>query len=415
MLFAGALLVAGAVGFVKYRTFINPPAVTTGAVFVAPVSQAVYGTGTVEPERWAKVIPLQRRRLTEICRCEGGTVKAGQVLAKQDDTEEQNALQELDLKREQLDRDVKRARDDRKNDKITKAQLEQFESNLDQAESRVAAQKARIESLVLRAPLDGMVLRRDGEIGEIVGPSDVLFWVGSPFPKQVIAEINEEEITKIVIGQKAYLRTEAFSGQQLHAVVSQITPKGDPLRQTFRTYLRLPNDSPLRTGMTVEVNIIYREKAAATLVPAEAVLANAVQVVRDRKIERVPVTVGIRGTRNVEVTGGVSRGDIVLSPARNDLADGSWVKAGAPINRAAIASIESPSAAASNSAPNAAPASPASPAAAPQQNQAQRTEPARTVPQRTEPTDPNDANLSAAITSHIDSVVNDARRNAYKF
>jgi RND family efflux transporter MFP subunit len=250
MLMAGVLVAGGAVAFLKYRTFLNPPAVTTGQVFVAPVSQAVYGTGTIEPERWAKVIPLQRRRLLEICRCEGGAVKAGQVLAKQDDAEERSLLDELQIKNDQIDRDTKRARDDRKDNKITKAQLEQQESLFDQSQSRISAQKARLDALVLRAPLDGMVLRRDGEVGEIVGPTDVLFWVGSPLPKQVVAEINEEEITKIAIGQNAYLRTEAFAGKQLRAVVSQITPKGDPMRQTFRTYLRLPNDSPLRTGMT---------------------------------------------------------------------------------------------------------------------------------------------------------------------
>lgn len=396
-LFATSLLAAGAVAYVKYGTFINPPAVTTGAVFVAPVSQAVYGTGTVEPERWAKVIPLQRRRLMEICRCEGGAVKTGQILAKQDDAEERSALQELEIKREQLDRDVKRARDSRKKNDISKAELEQQESNFDQAESRIAAQKSRIDALILRAPLDGMVLRRDGEVGEIVGPTDVLFWVGSPFPKQVVAEINEEEITKIATGQKAYLRTEAFSGQQLHAVVSQITPKGDPMRQTFRTYLRLPDDSPLRIGMTVEVNIVFREKSAATLVPVEAVVNNAVQVVRGGKIERVPVTVGIRGTRNIEITGSVSRGDIVLSPGRAELVEGSWVKAGTPTNQAAIASLE---------------AGPATDRGAPAGTASDS--PAAKV-QRTEPVDPNDATISAAIVAHMDSVVGDARKDLYKY
>ena len=402
MLIVGVLLAGGAVAFLKYRTFLNPPAVTTGQVFVAPVSQAVYGTGTVEPERWAKVIPLQRRRLLEICRCEGSAVKTGQILAKQDDAEERSLLDELQIKNDQIDRDTKRARDDRKDSKITKAQLEQQEFLLDQSQSRITAQKSRLDALVLRAPLDGMVLRRDGEVGEIVGPTDVLFWVGSPLPKQVIAEINEEEITKIAIGQKAYLRTEAFAGNQLHAVVSQITPKGDPMRQTFRTYLRLPNDSPLRTGMTVEVNIVYREKPAATLVPLEAVVNNTVQIVRNGKLESVPVTVGIRGTRNVEVDGSVSSGDIVLSPGRTDLADGSWVKAGKPTNLAAIAALDAPA---------------ANPGAGAGSDVGSPAPVASTSPtvQRTEPTDSNDAQISAAITAHIDSVVSDARRNLYKF
>src|SRR5258706_5758794 len=165
-----------------------------------------------------------------------------------------------------------------------------------------------------------MVLRRDGEVGEIVGPTDVLFGLGPPAPMQVVAEINEEEITRIAVGQKAFLRSEAFSAQALRATVSQITPKGDPTRKTFRVYLLLPRDTPLRIGMTVEVNIIYREKTAAIVVPNEAVSGNAVKVVSGGKSRRVPGPVGIRGRRKLEIIGDVPKCATDMSPARVKLA-----------------------------------------------------------------------------------------------
>jgi RND family efflux transporter MFP subunit len=210
------------------------------------------------------------------------------VLGRQDDAEEVSALHQLEINQEQLVRDLNRAEPDRDKNDAARTVYEQRFTQLEESKSRISAQKVRIDSLVLRAPLDGMVLRRDGEMGEIVGPTDVLFWVGPPAPMQVVAEINEDEITRIATGQKAFLRSEAFATQALRATVSQITPKGDPTRKTFRVYLRLPSDTPLRIGMTVEVNIIYREKTAAVVVPAEAVVNNAVQVVSDGKVERVP-------------------------------------------------------------------------------------------------------------------------------
>ncbi|HXQ05555.1 MAG TPA: HlyD family efflux transporter periplasmic adaptor subunit, partial [Bradyrhizobium sp.] len=160
----------------------------------------------MEPERWAKVVPLQRRRLIELCRCEGQAVKAGQVLGRQDDAEEVSALHELEINNDQLARDLDRASRDRDKSEAAKTEYEQRSTQFEQSKSRMSAQKARIDSLVLRAPLDGMVLRRDGEVGEIVGPTEVLFWVGPPTPMQVVAEINEEEITRIAAGQKAFLR-----------------------------------------------------------------------------------------------------------------------------------------------------------------------------------------------------------------
>jgi RND family efflux transporter MFP subunit len=385
---AGLAVVALGGVYLKFPDFFRPPTVTTATAIVAPVSEAIYGTGTVEPERWAKVVPIQRRRLVELCRCEGQTVRAGQILGRQDDAEEVSALRELEIDKDQLGRDLDRAEKDRDKSDAAKTEYEQRSTKVEESKSRISAQKVRIDTLVLRAPLDGMVLRRDGEVGEIVGPTDVLFWVGPPAPMQVVAEINEEEITRIAAGQKAFLRSEAFPEQALRATVSQITPKGDPTRKTFRVYLRLPPDTPLRIGMTVEVNIVYHEKPAAVVVPAEALIGNDVQVVRGGKIERIRVNVGIRGSRNVEVIGNVSKDTIVLSPARADLADGTRV-------RLAATPVRPPTDAPED----------ATPAPVPDQKPAAVTS----------SVDPDDAVISSAISAHVDSIVNDARRNVGKY
>jgi RND family efflux transporter MFP subunit len=404
----GGLAVLGALAYGAYRfpqvlpksvaNLIRPISVTTAVVQVAPVSEAVYGTGTVEPERWAKVVPLQRRRLVEICRCEGQAVRAGQILARQDDTEERNLLQELEINHEQLDRNLRRARDD----KAPKAEIEQKETAFDQSKSRISAQRARIDTLLLKAPMDGLVLRRDGEVGEIVGPTEVPFWVGQPTPLQVVAEINEEEIVKVSVGQKVFLRTEAFEGQALRADVAQITPKGDPTRKTFRVYLRLPQQTPLRIGMTVEANIIFREKQAAMVVPTESVVANAVQEVGDDgRIRRVPVNIGVKGSRSVEVSGDLSRGAIILSPGRPDLTERTKVASSNQPDQIAVASTRSSEASANDAPPERA----MHPAGAQ----------GREVQPPGEPEDPSSSALRSAISAHIESVVLDARRNAQKY
>src|SRR6266849_4047024 len=100
--------IAGA--YFVYPDFFQSPTVTTAVAIRAPVSEAIYGTGTVEPERWAKVVPLQRRRLVELCRCEGQAVKVGQILGRQDDAEEVSALHELEINNDQLARDLDRAK-----------------------------------------------------------------------------------------------------------------------------------------------------------------------------------------------------------------------------------------------------------------------------------------------------------------
>jgi RND family efflux transporter MFP subunit len=383
-----AIAATGA-GYYAYSNFLYPPLVTTSIANLAPVSEAVYGTGTVEPERWAKVVPLQRRRLVELCQCEGQVVKSGQILGRQDDAEERSALEQMEINRGQLERDLSRAEKERDKSDAARTEYEQRWTKFEEAKSRIAAQKVRLDSLLLRAPLDGMVLRRDGEVGEIAGPTDVLFWVGPPAPMQVVAEINEEEINRIAAGQKALLRSEAFPGRALRATVSQITPKGDPTRKTFRVYLRLPQDTPLRIGMSVEANIIFREKQAAVVVPAEAVTGDSVQIIEDGRISRVPVTVGIRGSRNVEIIGDVVKGMAVLSPWRTDLADGTRIR----IDNSLAKAVEPPA--------TSEPVDQPGPAA----------ETTVVAAATAAPMDPDDAVISAAMTAHIDAVVNDARRS----
>src|ERR1700737_2774001 len=134
-----AVLAVTAVGgtYWKHPDFFQPPTVTPGAAVLGPVSEAIYGTGTVEPERWAKVVPLQRRRLVELCRCEGQAVKVGQVLGRQDDAEEVSALHELEINQEQLVRDLNRAEPDRDKNDAAKTVYEQRFTQLEESKSRI--------------------------------------------------------------------------------------------------------------------------------------------------------------------------------------------------------------------------------------------------------------------------------------
>src|SRR6201985_405788 len=106
-----AILAMAAAGgsYYAYTDYLHVQTVKTSVATLAPLSEAIYGTGTVEPARWAKVVPLQRRRLVDLCTCEGQTVKAGQVLGRQDDAEERNTLNELQLSSQQAQRDLDRA------------------------------------------------------------------------------------------------------------------------------------------------------------------------------------------------------------------------------------------------------------------------------------------------------------------
>lgn len=304
------------------------PAVETAAVTRGKAAQVVYATGVVEPVVWAKVSALQRKRIVEICRCEGETVKKGDVLARLDDVEEKAVLTELRARRDRIQEEVERTRGLVERNVASRVVLEEKQTQLREYEARITAQQERIHHLQLRAPMDGVVLRRDGQVGEIAGitSSDVLLWVGQPKPLRIVADVNEEDIVRVMPGQKVLLRHESQSGDPLLATVDSITPKGDPATKTFRAYFLLPEDTPLKIGMSVEANVVVREVENARLVPAEAVANGQVWIVEGNRVRPVKVRLGITGARMVEVLEGVDEGQRVVSPARGELKPGARVK-----------------------------------------------------------------------------------------
>lgn len=320
------LLVAGAgVGLWRYA---NLPAVEVARVHRGTAAEIVYATGVVEPRYWSKVSTLQRERIVWICDCEGQRVKKGDILARLDDREEVATLAEMEARRARLEGDVARAQSLLEKKVTTQTAYEQVLTQLHEYEARIDAQKQRIDVLKLRAPMDGVVLKKDGQVGEIAVATgdDALFWVGEPKPLRIVADVNEDDIPRVKVGQKVLLRSDAFKDKILEATVSEITPKGDPINKTFRVYLGLPDDTPLSIGMSVEANIVVEEHKDVLLVPGEAVIDDHVFRVDERKLIRVPVTLGIHGTRMVEVRSGLKEGDLVASPAASTMKTGERVR-----------------------------------------------------------------------------------------
>ncbi|MBI1383719.1 MAG: efflux RND transporter periplasmic adaptor subunit [Rhizobiales bacterium] len=309
--------------------------VTVARLARGSAAEVVYATGIVEPKTWAKVTAPSRRRITELCDCEGKTVKQGEILARLDDGEERAQLTELEARLAYLREDVQRLRRLVERNITSRKEFDEKLTQIREFEARIVAQKHRIEELQLRSPMDGVVLRRDGEVGEIagVGAGDVLLWIGQPQPLQIVAEVNEDDVFRVKTGQRVLLRHEGHEGVPLTAAVDRITPKGTPETKTFRVFLSLPDDTPLLIGMSIEANIVVREAENAVLVPTEAVSAGKAQVVENGRLRQRDVVLGARGGRVSEVISGLEPGDIVLVPRRDDLDTGTRVRMREVANR----------------------------------------------------------------------------------
>lgn len=302
------------------------PLIATARITRGTAAEIVYATGAVEPETWSRSTPLVRGRIIERCRCEGKSVKAGDVLARLDDKEALATLNDLRAQEEFQRHEFERQSQLLARGAATSQAYQRSESDLARIRAQIAAQTQRLDYFKLVAPMDGVVLKEDGEVGDMVDPGTILYRVGLEKPLWVVADVNEEDIPRVQIGQKALLRADAFGNQALPGTVKQITPAGDPVAKTFRVRIGLPDDTPLRVGMSVEANIVSRETADTLLAPANAVVNGSLMVIEGGRVQRRAVRIGIRGSAAVEILDGASEGELVAAPATADIKDGERIR-----------------------------------------------------------------------------------------
>jgi RND family efflux transporter MFP subunit len=307
------------------------PVVDLVPVERGPAVRAVYATGNVEPVRWAKITPLVQGRIEEIYVHENAEVAPGELLARLDETEIRATVTELEARRDYLVHEVDRTRALLTKGHGTEKAYELASSEYQQVLAAIAAANARRDHYILRSPIAGMVLRRDGEVGEVVNSQSVMYWIGRPKPLRIEAEVDEEDIARVAVGQTTLIKADAFPDQPLAGTVAEITPKGDPVNKSYRVRIALPDDTPLMIGMTTELNIVIERRDDAHLVPDTAVQDGRLWTVVDGRARPVPVRVGIRGNGRTEVsaeTGDLPGTVVGLPPAGLKAGDRVRVKDG---------------------------------------------------------------------------------------
>ncbi|MDH3669255.1 MAG: efflux RND transporter periplasmic adaptor subunit [Paracoccaceae bacterium] len=305
----------------------RPITVTIATISRGDAARIVYATGVVEPKLWSEVTPLRRGRIIETCRCEGTDVASGALLFRLDDAEVSARLTELEARLGFAEQEFIRAEDLLDRRVGTREKYEEAFANVSGLRASVASVRSQLADLEIRAPMAGQVLRIDGEVGEVAEPGTALAWVGQPQPLRVVAEVNEEDIPVVHIGQRALLAADAFPGENLPAEVAAITPKGDPVLKTYRVYLALPADTPLFIGMSIDVNIVIAVHEDVMLAPAESVTGGRLQIVdAEGVVELRPVTLGIVGAERVEILDSAAAGEQVVSPAVDGLVSGDRVR-----------------------------------------------------------------------------------------
>lgn len=324
-----AVLVAAGTGAAYWR-MRGPVPVELVAPTRGPAVDAIYATGTVEPTVMLPIAPRVAGRLVALNTDEGGSVRKGQVLARLDDADLASSVEEYEARARFAQDQLRRTEALVTRGVSAAIELDRARADADAAEAQLRRARAQRDFTTLVAPADGTIIRRDGEIGQFIPAGQAVFYLSCCAPLRVTAEVDEEDIPRVFVGQRAVLRADALPGAQLSGAVAEVTPKGDPVARSYRVRIRLPAPGGLQVGMTVDANLIVAERADALLVPTTSVQDGAVWVVRDGRLARQPVKVGVAGDARSEILDGLAPDAAIVAQPGEDLAEGRRVRVRRP-------------------------------------------------------------------------------------
>jgi RND family efflux transporter MFP subunit len=291
-----------------------------------PAVLAVYATGTVEATVMMPIAPRISAKLAELNVDEGSKVEKGQLLARLEDADLQSGLQQFRSQEALAKKTYDRKAMLVKSGAISKADYDSAKSEWESAKAASAKASTETNFMKLIAPDDGLIIKRDGEIGQLIPAQQPVFWMSCCAPLRISVEVNEEDIVQVKSGQEVLIRADAFPDQVFNGRVQSITPKGDPIARTYRVRVEFVGDAPLQIGMTAETNIIISKNDNALLVPSTAVSDHKLWLVKGGKLVQQEVKQGAKGLKSVEIVTGVAEGDLVVVQPTATLKSGASVR-----------------------------------------------------------------------------------------
>jgi RND family efflux transporter MFP subunit len=344
---------------------------------------ALNASGYITPRRRATIAAKITGRVTGVFFDEGTRVAQGQLLATLDDLDVRRALDSAKADRDAAQAAIADYEVQLKNARIILRRAEQLQEAgvqtqeaLDNATTAVDSLKAKIElakqqaaasqsrigvaqqavdNCIIRAPFAGIVVSKDAQVGEMVSPNSA----GGGFTRTGIAtivdmksneievDVNESYIARVENGQKVAATLDAYPDKPFPAKVRTVIPTADRQKATVKvriTIIDLEKYNFILPDMGVKVAFLEDEKPApkgkgkdqeksplvVAYIPKGAVRSDSnasfVFLVRDGKVERRAVSLGMDRGTDIAVLSGISPGDSLVVKGPESLHDGDKVE-----------------------------------------------------------------------------------------
>jgi len=352
---------------VEARLFKTEVALTEiSMVSPAQASVTVTSTGYVVPQTISKVGAKVAGRVAKVRVKEGSSVKAGDILAELEATGQQSSIvaagsralaaqarvdtaranlaetqQLLERERALLERGAigKATVDD-----LTARQrsLEQgvkaAEAEARAAQAEVSPLKVTLQDLTIVAPIDGTVINKPIQVGELVGPQNNIAEIADFKSMLIETDVPEARLYLIKPGSPCEISLDAYPGKRYRGATFEIGKKVDRAKATVAVKVKfidnmegvLPDMSARTSFLSQEVSAEAIQEKPKKVVPSDALAerggSKVVFVVNEGVVKMAPIKVGPAFANGFELVEGPPPGTRVVAQPPAQLVDGQKIK-----------------------------------------------------------------------------------------
>ena len=293
------------------------PVVTVDVVQIkaGEVLRSIAIPGSVIPNEQVDIYSEVSGRIQHISFKEGQTVAKGAVLVQVDSDILKAQKAQLSVEENLAEKDEARKRSLYQSKGISLQEYEVSQSALADAKAKLDLLNVQISKATIRAPFSGKIGLRHVSEGAFISSSTLITSIVQENPVKIEFSVPEKYARNVKIGQVIQFQTDgdtrSYSGK-----VYAFEPRINEGTRMMTVRASLPNPGGLIAGSFVSINYDMGKEENAFMVPAGSVVpilkGQKVYVVRNGKVEEVPVEIGIRTPDKVQVIGNLKEGDQVL-------------------------------------------------------------------------------------------------------
>jgi membrane fusion protein (multidrug efflux system) len=295
-------------------------------------SQATFrSTAVLEADRAATVTTKTSGIILSIEVEEGDLVEQGDVMLVLESDEQQLQLLSAQANYNKSLSNYQRAKQLVDRGLTNQEQLDNLKFETEALKATLEQAKMNLSFTNVRAPFDGLVVKRHVKIGNLIQNATAVFDVVDFNSLQAKIDVPEHHWGIMNDGLEVMFQFDALKNQSITGVIERVSPIVDATSGTFEVTVAVDNESMnLRPGLFAKANIIFDQREDVVLVSKDAIVredndAYVYIIGEESAIEKVAVTLGYEMPDSIEISSGIEVGQQVVTTGKNNLTPDSLV------------------------------------------------------------------------------------------